>query len=98
MAGRIAKYEADLAILTQRKDALTAEVDAEQSKCEALYTPEKLLELVTGKSQSPDLRLRLKTEIAKRISRIDIEFKDRTPIQATITLINGFLDFILFRA
>jgi hypothetical protein len=43
------------------------------------------------------LRSKLKAEIAKRVRRISIEFRDRTPIRATIELVNGFCDFILFQ-
>ena len=73
---------------------------AERSKCESLYSPEKLLQLVNADAHTPevfDIRLRLKSEIAKRVSRIDINFKDSKPEMATITLVNGFKDFILFQ-
>ena len=39
LAGRIAKYEADLAIKTDRENALSAKLDAARAKCDALYTP-----------------------------------------------------------
>jgi hypothetical protein len=82
--------------LTEQKKALEAKVDAARSACEALYTPEKLLELVrqADSSEAYNLRLRLRSEIAKRVSKIDIDFKKWL---AVITLANGFREFVLFQ-
>jgi DNA invertase Pin-like site-specific DNA recombinase len=100
LAGRVAKDEAALATLAERKDTLQAKVDAARSACEALYRPEILLDLVrqtdTQTTEIFALRLRLKTAISDRVARIDIEFEGRTPRQATVRLINGYTDIILF--
>jgi hypothetical protein len=39
----------------------------------------------------------LSQETAKGISSINIDFKDGKPDQATLNLINGFQDIILFK-
>jgi DNA invertase Pin-like site-specific DNA recombinase len=97
LAARIAKYEAGLVSLTERKNVLQAKVDAERSACAALYSPEKLLELVSQTAATPEVfevRLRLKTEIARRVSRIEINFNE---MAATITLVNDFHQFLVFQ-
>jgi DNA invertase Pin-like site-specific DNA recombinase len=95
-ASQIAKAEAAIATLTEQKEALQTEVDTARAACEALYTPERLLELVrqADSSAAYDLRLRLKSEIAKRVSKIDMDFGKW---QAVITLSNGFREFVLFQ-
>jgi DNA invertase Pin-like site-specific DNA recombinase len=100
LAGRVVQYESELATLAERKDTLQAKVNAARSACEALYRPEILLELVrqtdTQTAETFALRLRLKTAISDRIRRIDIEFKDRKPVKATIEFINAYHAFLLF--
>jgi phage host-nuclease inhibitor protein Gam len=81
--------------LTEQKEKLRAKVDAARDACEGLHSPEKLLTLVKSSyPESFDVRLRLKSEISKRVKRIEIDFKEGL---ATITLINGVMDFILFK-
>jgi DNA invertase Pin-like site-specific DNA recombinase len=86
--------KAKLVEATFRKENLAAEVTSVRAKFSAIQSPEELLALI--KSGNPELRLKLKAEIGKRISRIDIEFEDRKPVRATITLINGSRNFLLF--
>jgi hypothetical protein len=45
-----------------------------RSKAAVLHDPEELLEIIRSGS-NPELRLRLKTEIAKRVARIDVVFE-----------------------
>jgi DNA invertase Pin-like site-specific DNA recombinase len=100
LAARVAKDEAALSTLAEHKDALQAKVDAARSACDALYSSKVLLDLVrqtaTQTTEVFDLRLRLKTAIAERVARIDIDFEGRQPREATITMINGYTDRILF--
>jgi hypothetical protein len=79
-----------------RKEKITSEVARARSKLQALYSPEALKEAIKA-GKNPELRLKLKNEIAKRVSRIDIEFKDRKPVRAVITMINAYKSFILFQ-
>jgi hypothetical protein len=59
------------------------------------YSPEQLLAAVlSGDSQ---LRLKLRSEISKRVVRINLEFDDETPVRALIERVNGFTDFIVFQ-
>jgi DNA invertase Pin-like site-specific DNA recombinase len=55
-----------------RKESLAVAVATAQTTAEALYSPEVLIEAI--RSGSPELRLKLKSEIAKRISRVDFDF------------------------
>jgi hypothetical protein len=59
--------EAQLVDATARKERLTAEVATARSKSQALYTSEALIDAI--RSGDPERRLKLKAEIAKRISR-----------------------------
>jgi hypothetical protein len=75
MATRRSKDEVTLATLTASKDVAQTAVQAARAKCTALNTPEQLVELITAKTpEANDVRLRLRTEIRKRVSRIDIDF------------------------
>jgi hypothetical protein len=59
--------EAQLVDATARKERLTAEVATARSKSQALYSSEALIDAI--RSGDPERRLKLKAEIAKRISR-----------------------------
>jgi hypothetical protein len=73
LATRRSKDEDLLAALTASKDVARSAVEAARSKCTALDSPEQLLELIRGKTrQANDVRLRLRMEIRKRVSRIEI--------------------------
>jgi DNA invertase Pin-like site-specific DNA recombinase len=95
LASQAAKAEAELATLTAEKDALEATVGAERAKCESIHTPERLMELIKDATpEAVEVRRRLKLEIAKRVSRIEINFNEMV---ATITLINGYHQFLVFQ-
>jgi DNA invertase Pin-like site-specific DNA recombinase len=88
--------ESKLVDASSRQEKFAAEVASERSKLAAIYSPDELREAIKG-GKNPDLRLKLKNEIARRISRIDISFTEKgKPDQAIITLINGYQDVILF--
>jgi hypothetical protein len=98
LATKLAKDEAALIDLAARKEALQSAVDTARAKCASLYDPAALIDLI--KSNTPeavDVRLRLKAEIRKRVSRIDLHFfpkhlfpgaKEQS-ITATIHYVNG---------
>jgi hypothetical protein len=75
LAARLVKDQTLLTTLTVQKEELQATVDAAKAQCAALYTPENLLSLIQSKTpEANDVRLRLRAEILRRISRIDIDF------------------------
>jgi DNA invertase Pin-like site-specific DNA recombinase len=61
-----------------RKEKLAAALAEVRSNAAALHAPEELVEAIRS-GKNPELRLKLKAEIRKRISRIDICF-DQTEI------------------
>ena len=75
---------------TSRKEKLAAEVNGARSKLQALYSPEELLKAI--RAGNPELRLKLKNEIASRVKRIDIDFNERVAI---IMFSNGFQNVLL---
>ena len=79
---------------TSREEKLASEVNRARAKVAALHSSEELIQMI--RDGDPDRRLRLKSLIAQRVSRIDIEFADGKPRQAIVRLINGFTDVILF--
>jgi hypothetical protein len=79
------------AVLSFLEDADWEAVAAATGKSD--YSPKEFLAFQSGDSA---LFKALKSHIAKKVGRIDIEFDDQAPEQAVITLANGFRDFILF--
>jgi hypothetical protein len=80
LASRAAKDEGAILTLTAQKDALAARVDSERAKCKALRDP----------PEGGDLRLRLRSEIAKRVGRINIAFAGTSgKIVAAVFYVNG---------
>jgi hypothetical protein len=66
------RENARLVEYTGRKETLAGAVLAARSRAEALYTPEALIDAI--RSGDAGLRLKLKAEIARRVSRIDVRF------------------------
>ena len=67
-----------------------ANVDLNRAKCTALDSPERLLELIRAKTlQANDVRLRLRMEIRKRVSRIEIKWNKNGSIFCRIIFVNG---------
>jgi hypothetical protein len=69
-----------------RKETFSAEVAAARSKVQALYCPEALIEAI--QAGDPELRLKLKTEIAKRVEKIGINFS-KSAVTATVVFVKG---------
>jgi hypothetical protein len=75
LATRLAKHEEALSTFTVRRDALQANVDAAIANCAALYEPETLLELIKqGTPEGAEIRMRLRSEIRKRVKSIMLSF------------------------
>ena len=75
VAKQISKLETRITELTAEKEVHTAQVNAVRSKSEALYSPEALIDLIRQNTpESNEVRLKLRAEIRKRVSRIDLRF------------------------
>jgi hypothetical protein len=59
-----------------RREKLAARLSEERSKAAALHDPEALIEAIRS-GNHPELRLRLKTKIRERISKIEVTFADK---------------------
>jgi DNA invertase Pin-like site-specific DNA recombinase len=87
--------EAKLAACTGRRESLASGLAMARSRATALESPEDLLALI--RSGDPELRLKLKAEIRKRISRIEISFGlDGFQAVADVKFINGVVRGIIF--
>ena len=71
-AAQIARATEKLATMGSRRVALNAEIDSVRTKTQALYNPQALLDVVAG--GDAEVRLRLKSEIRKRLTRIELHF------------------------
>ena len=81
---------------TSRRDILAAAVASARQKATALHDPEELIEAI--RSGSPELRLKLKAEIRKRIRSIDLCFGlDGFGVVADVKFINGAIRGIFFK-
>jgi hypothetical protein len=59
---------------TSRKETLAAALAEARSKAAALHSPEELVQAIRS-GKNPELRLKVKAEIRKRIARIDVAFE-----------------------
>lgn len=93
IAAQLTKTESVIATLSEKQEALAANVDSVKAKYQALYSPEVLRDLI--KQNSPEataIRLRLRTEIAKRVERLDIKFLPNG-FSCRINYVNGATSF-----
>jgi hypothetical protein len=84
----IKKDETTIAALEARKDELQATLEAATKRSAALYQDEELRAIIREVKANPAMRMRLRTEIQKRVSRIELRF---TPdkIRGVIRYVNG---------
>jgi len=86
LAAQLAKFEAQAADLE-----VAHEVEALRTKLATMESPEELLALISDTANN-DVRLRLRTEIRRRISRIDLNFGlDGFKCVAEVKFINGIV-------
>jgi DNA invertase Pin-like site-specific DNA recombinase len=103
-AAQIAKAEIRVVELSEKKEPLTAKVNAALAKSASLYDYETFLHLIEQNTpQAHEVRLRLRAEIAKRVSRIDLDFTPREKggvryTEASVTFVNGHQGLVIFRA
>jgi hypothetical protein len=72
LAAQIARLEARVSTLEAERNALHLTVEAARAKCTTLHSPEALRDLIAAGDN--ETRLRLRTEIRRRISRIEFTF------------------------
>jgi len=87
----VTKLRSRLTNLTEEKEALSGKLDSARARSEALYRPEDLLALIRSNTpEGDDVRLRLRTEIRKRIARIEVSFGlDGFQAVCDIRFVNG---------
>ena len=84
----IKKDETTIAAMEARKDELQATLDAATKRSAALYQDEELKSLIREVKANPDMRMRLRSEIQKRVSRITLTFNPGQ-IDGVIQYVNG---------
>jgi hypothetical protein len=96
LASGIARDEARVTDLEADRTRLQLTVEAARAKSTALYTPEALVDLIrAGTPEANEARLRLRSEIRKRVERIEFIFTARyripgiTGIGVRIEFVNG---------
>jgi len=85
---RLAKDKERKKHLTEKKDTLQSNLEAARSRCSALYDSKTLFELIK-KPESTDIRLRLRSELQKRIARINLTFFEGGSAWVTIEYLNS---------
>jgi hypothetical protein len=94
LAAKVAEDEKRIAGLAIERDEQALIVQAAKAKSEALYSLEDLLELINAKDNT--VRLRLRSEIRKRISKIEFDFSQGQPV-VYVWFMNGANRLIDFR-
>jgi hypothetical protein len=95
LAAQLAKFEAQGTDLQVAREAAAHEVESIRTKLATMDSPEKLLALLKD-TENNDVRLRLRTEIRKRISRIDFHFGlDGFKCVVNVKFINGILRMMI---
>ena len=94
LAAQIGRLEARVLDLEGQKNASALILESAKSKNQALHTPEEMLKLVG----QPDLRLRLRAEIRRRIARLDFDFSQGKLPVVFIWFINGSNRALDFRS
>jgi DNA invertase Pin-like site-specific DNA recombinase len=74
----LAEKDARLGQLTEARDKITAELNAERAKIGVIQDPAELAKLIRNKRKAVDIRLRLHQELKRRISRIELNFRDKS--------------------
>ena len=96
LADNASKNQAALTTLTEKQTRLYRLLEAERGRCVALADPETLLALISAPSpDSDDIRLRLKAEIQKRVSKIGLIF-GTMGIYAEITYANEVVHGVVY--
>jgi Resolvase, N terminal domain/Recombinase len=85
---QMANARSRIATLKEQQYRLEGLISIESAKSAALETPEKLIALIT--SGDPAMRMNIRTEIQRVITRIDMDFRIKSErIKIRVTYING---------
>ena len=84
----IKKDETTIAALQARQEELQATLDAATKRSAALYQDEELRAIIREVKANPEMRMRLRAEIQKRVSRITLKF-NIAQIDGVIQYVNG---------
>jgi DNA invertase Pin-like site-specific DNA recombinase len=96
LAAQLAKFEAQATDLEVAREAAAHEVESLKNKLATMESPEELLALISGAANN-DIRLRLRSEIRRRISRIDLHFGlDGFKAVADVQFVNGVIRALIF--
>jgi DNA invertase Pin-like site-specific DNA recombinase len=91
LAAQLAKFEAQVADLETAHEAIAHEVESLRAKLATMDSQEELLALISDTANN-DVRLRLRTEIRRRVSRIELNFgQDGFNVVAEVKFINGII-------
>ena len=91
LAAQLSKFEAQAADLEVAREAAAHEVESIKAKLATMDSPEKLLALISDTANN-DVRLRLRSEIRRRISRINLHFGlDGFKCVVDVKFINGII-------
>jgi DNA invertase Pin-like site-specific DNA recombinase len=93
LAARIEHHKAKLLTLRGRANELRGTVEAARARSDALHSPAELLARIAA--QDTETRLALKTQIAKRVSKIEVYFAERRSPVVRCTFTNGCTKFVL---
>jgi hypothetical protein len=90
---QIADATARIATLMEQQYRLEGLIALESMKSEALYSPERLLDMIGD----PAMRLNLRAEIRRVISRIELDFSIEPDIKVTVRFVNDATRTVTFR-
>jgi DNA invertase Pin-like site-specific DNA recombinase len=90
----IVKAQERLTALVDQKSRLEGEISREEAKTHALYHPEEMLALLG--SGNVENRLRARTEIKKRVSRIMVDLSGDLPL-IIVPFVNGVIHLAIIR-
>ena len=95
-ATQIVAIRERIATLTEQENRLDGTVTLESRKAEALRSPERLIAMI--KAGDPAMRLAMRTELQRMISRIELDFAiEPDRITITVTFINDVQRSTAFR-
>jgi hypothetical protein len=84
-----------IATLTEQQHRLEGLIALESMKAEALYSPERLIKMI--RDGDPAMRLSLRAELRRVISRIDLDFEiDPERLTVTVRFINDATQTVVF--
>jgi hypothetical protein len=92
---QMADARSRIAILTEQEYRLEGLVSLESMKAEALHTPERLLAMI--RAGDPAMRLSLRAEIRRVISRIELDFAIEPDINVKVRFVNDATRTVTFR-